>query len=196
MNNKKQSSEKEQIKKSIKFHIEKGVPKQQILEELSQTYKDKTTIVKQLEATPSKLMKHKFKMLNNSLALLLIIVLALDTVLLLRLEWGNWVIDVSSMLNIILDIVFVIGVLLFRIESYSWIAARVVTTIFPITASFTHYHISVDTLTFVSLALIVASLLLGLLLSIKLCPPRVPKIIEVYIDGTKKINKTVYVFPD
>jgi hypothetical protein len=36
----------------------------------------------------------------------------------------------------------------------------------------------------------------GLFLAVKLCPPRVPKTIEVDIDGVEKINKTVYVFAD
>ena len=196
MNNKAQVSEKELIKKDVKAHIRKCVPKQQILEELSQIYKDKVTIVKQLELTPSKIMKYKFRMLNYILAALLSIALVLDILLLLRLKWGNWIIDFNTMLNVVLDVVFVIGVLLFRIENYSWIAARAVVTLVTITVSFMYYHQPIDILLFTSLNLIVASFFLGLLLGVKLCPPRVPKIIEVDVDGTEKISKTIYVFPD
>jgi hypothetical protein len=51
-------------------------------------------------------------------------------------------------------------------------------------------------LLFISLTIVVISFILGLLLGVKLCPPRVPKNIEIDIDGTEKICKTVYVFPD
>ena len=189
-------SEKAQIKKNVKTRIGKGEPKQQILEELSQLYKDKATIMKQLEVTPSKVMKYKYGMFNFLLAGLLLAALILDSVLLFRLDWGNRVIDVNSILNIVLDAVFLIGVLLFRIENYSWIAARAIISLVSITALHAYYHQPVDSLIFISFTLIVASFALGLLLSVKLCPQRIPKIIEVNIDGTEKINKTIYVFPD
>jgi hypothetical protein len=193
---KKQSTEKKQIIEEVKSRISKGEPKQQILEELSHLYKDKVTIVKQLELTPSRVMKYKYRMHNYILAALLLAALVLDTILLFRLDWGNRIVDVNSTLNVVLDVIFLIGILLHRIETYSWIAARAVVTLITIMAAYTYYHQSVDILLFISLALIVISFVLGLLLGVKLCPPRVPKTIEVDIDGTEKINKTIYVFPD
>ena len=194
--NKAQIQEKRKIKKDIKTRIGKGEPKQKILEELSQLYKDKATIMKQLEVTPSKVMKYECRMLNYLLAGLLLTAMILDSLLLLRLEWGSIIIDANSILNVVLDAVFLVGVLLFRIENYSWIAARAVVTLVTITVSYAYYHIPINILIFISFSLIVASFILGLLLGVKLCPQRIPKVVEVNIDGIEKINKTIYVFPD
>jgi len=195
--NKEQASEKRQIVKHINARIDRGEPKQLILEELSQLYKDKVTIVRQLELTPSKAMKLKYRAFNYLLAALLLAVLVLDVLLLSMLEWGIWIIDITTILNVALDTVFLIGVLMFWIEIYSWIASSAVVTLITIIASLYYYEFhDLNPIVFVSLGLILVSLLLGLLLGVKLCPPRVPKIIEVDIDGTEKINKTVYVFPD
>ncbi|MDR1172305.1 MAG: hypothetical protein LBL24_07625 [Bacteroidales bacterium] len=195
MNNK-QSTEKKQIIEDVKIRIDRGEPKQQILEELSQLYKDRVTIVKQLEVSPSKVMRYKYRMHNYLLAALLLAALVLDIISLSRLEWGDRIVDVNSALNVVLDVIFLIGVLSYRIEIYSWIAARAVVTLITIMAAYTYYHRPVEILIFISLALIVISFVLGLLLGVKLCPPRVPKTVEVDIDGTEKINKTIYVFPD
>ena len=195
--NREQILEKAQIRKNVKTRIGKGEPKQQILEELSQLYKDKATIMRQLEVTPSKVMKYKYRMLNYLLAGFLLAALILDGILLFfRLERGYQIIDVNSVLNVVLDAVFLVGVLLFRIENYSWIAARAVITLISISILHAYYHQSVDILIFISFALVIASFVLGLLLGVKLCPQRVPKVIEVNIDETEKINKTIYVFPD
>jgi len=192
-----QIQEKRKIRKDVKTRVGKGEPKQKILEELSQIYKDKATIMKQLEVTPSKVMKYKYRMLNYLLAGLLLVALILDiTLLLFRLEWGNRIIDVNSTLNVVLDAIFLVGVLLFRIENYSWIASRAVITLISIATLYAYYHQPVDILIFISFSLIVTSFILGLLLGVKLCPQRIPKVIEVNIDGTEKINKTIYVFPD
>ena len=194
--NKAKIQEKREIRKDVKTRIGKGEPKQQIFEELSQLYKDKATIMKQLEVTPSKRMKYKYRMLNYLLAGLLLAALILDVMLLLRLKWGSQIVDINSILNVVLDAVFVVGVLLFRIENYSWIASRAVISLISIMTLYAYYHQPIDILIFISLSLIIASFVLGLLLGIKLCPQRVPKVIEVIIDETEKINKTIYVFPD
>ena len=195
--NKEQELEKTQIKKHIKVRIERGDPKQQILDELSRLYKDHVTIVKQLEQTPSKAMKRKYVAHNYLLATLLLGALVLDSILLIRLEWGKLIIDITTALNVALSLVFFIGVLLYRIEIYSWIASCGVVTLITIMASLYYYDISaISPLSFISLGVIVISFLLGLLLGVKLCPQRVPKVIEVDIDGVEKINKTIYVFPD
>jgi len=197
MNKEDQVSEKKQIKKAVKTRINKGEPKQQILEELSQLFKDKATIVKQLELTPSVVMKYKYRMFNYMLAGLLVAAMVLDIIIISELKWEYPIIDYSSVLNIILDVVFLIGVLMYRIESYSWVASRAVVSLITIMVSLYYYTLNeIHILIFVSLALIVVFFFLGMLLGVKLCPPRVPKIIEVDIDGTEKINKTVYVFPD
>ena len=193
---KEQILEKKQIKKEVKTRVKKGEPKQRILEELSHLYKDKVTIVKQLEVTPSQAMKYKYQNLNFLLAGLLLIALVIDIILLYRLEWGFLMIDINTTLNVALDIIFIVGVFLIRIENYSWIAARAVVTLVTILVSKAYYHQPIDILIFISLATIVASFFLGLLLGLKLCPVRVPKTIEVDIDGTEKIKKTIYVFPD
>jgi hypothetical protein len=194
---KKKVIEKKRIKEDVKSRIGKGETKQLILEELSQLYKDKLTIVKQLETTPSRVMRYKYRLHNGLLAGLLLAALFLDVILLFRLKWGTYrIIDIDSVLNVGLDATFLVGVLLCRIEIYSWIAARAVVTLITIMASYAYYLQPVDMLVFISLTLIVVSFVLGLLLCVKLCPPRIPKTIEVDIDGTEKINKTIYVFPD
>jgi len=195
--NKEQAEEKKQIVKNVKVRIEKGEPKQQILEELSQLYKDKVTIMKQLETTPSKMMKYKYAVFNYTLANLLLVALILDVILLFKAEWGgNMIVDFSTALNVVLDVVFLVGVLLYRTETYSWIASRALVTLLTIIVSLTYYYLTVHVLVYISLVLIVISFVLGLFLGVKLCPPRIPKIIEVDIDGIEKINKTIYVFPD
>jgi hypothetical protein len=199
--NKEHASEKEQIKRHVRERIKRSEPKQQILEELSHLYKDKVTIMKQLELTPSESMKEKFKMHNYGLAVLLLSVFVLDSILLIQLLLTHWggkvVIDFTTTLNVVLNAVFLVGVLLYRIEIYSWIASCAVVTLITITASLYYYEIQqISPLLFISLALIIVSFVLGLLLGVKLCPQRVPKVIEVDIDGVEKINKTIYVFPD
>ena len=194
---KEQSSEKRQIIKHVKARIDRGEPKQLILEELSQLYKDKVTIVRQLELTPSKAMKSKYKMFNFLLAALLLTAFVLDSILFFKLNFGKVIIDTTTIINVVLDTVFVIGVLLYRIEIYSWIASCAVVTLITLLTSLYYYDLQdIDPLLFISLTLIVVSFILGLLLSVKLCPQRVPKNVEVDIDGIEKITKTVYVFPD
>ncbi len=194
--NKEQTEEKNRIKKEVRDRINKGEPKQRILEEMSHQYKDKITIVKQLELTPSKVMKYKYRIFNYLLAALLWAALVLDIILLVRNVWGNPLLDFITCLNVFLDVILLLGVVRYRIESYSWIAARAVVSLFQIVITHIYYHMPIDTLTFVVLVLVVISFAFGLFLGVKLCPPRVPKTIEVDIDGTEKINKTVYVFPD
>jgi len=194
--NKIQAEEKKQIVNEVKTRVEKGEPKQQILEELSQLYKDKVTIIKQLEITPSKTMKYKYAVFNYTLANLLLAALILDIILLFKADWVNIIYDSSTALSVGLDIVFLVGVLLYRTEIYSWIASRALVTLLIILVSKTYYFFSLHVLVYVSLGLIVISFVLGLFLGVKICPPRVPKVIEVDIDGVEKINKTIYVFPD
>lgn len=194
--NKEQLEEKKQIIEDVKNRMEKGEPKQQILEELSQTYKDKVTIVKQLERTPSKVMKYKYRTYNLVLAALLQASLILDIVTLFGLDWGHLIVDVCLSLNVALSAIFLFGVLLYRIDIYSWIATSAITMLIAITSSYLHYHSDIEVLVLISLGLIIISFVLGLFLGVKLCPPRVPKTIEVDIDGTEKVNKTIYVFPD
>jgi len=194
---KEQVSEKRQIIKHVKARIDRGEPKQLILEELSHLYKDKVTIVRQLELTPSIVMKAKYRLYNYLLAVLLLSAFVLDAILLFELNWGIMLIDFTTAINVILDAWFLIGVLLYRIEIYSWIASCAVVTLITLLASLYYYELrDIDPLLFVSLTLIVISFILGLFLGVKLCPPRVPKNIEVDIDGIEKINKTIYVFPD
>jgi len=198
MNKQEQALEKKHIINDVKTRINKGEPKQQILEELSHVYKDKATIVKQLESTPSKAMKNKYRMFNYMLAGLLLAALILDILLILKLQRGVYVVmDINYALSIILDAIFLIGVLMYRIEIYSWVASRAIVSLVTIMISvynntFQQFAVMIS----ISLGLIVIFFFLGLLLGVKLCPARVPKIIEVDIDENEKINKTVYVFPD
>ncbi len=193
---KEQAKEKKKIKKEVNCRLGRGEPKQMILEEMSQEHKDKITIVKLLEATPSKFMKQKYMMHKHLLTVLLLAALVLDTVSLFRLEWGNVIIDFFTCLNVAIDLVLLVGTIAYRIETFSWIAARGIISLIQIVITHLYYHLPIDVLTLVVLGLVVISFLLGLFLSIKLCPPRIPKTIEVDIDGNEKINKTVYVFPD
>jgi len=190
------AAEKKKIMDDVKARVGRGEQKQQILEELSQLYKDKVTIVKQLEVTPSLEMKQKYQMHNYLLAAFLLAALVLDTCT-LWWEWGKWIIIYPTMLNIVLDVVFVIGVLMYRNEIYSWISSRAVVSLVMIIATLYYHEIqTLNPMLVVSLGLVLISFVLGMVLGVKLCPPRIPKVIEVDIDGTEKINKTVYVFAD
>jgi len=192
--NKEQALEKEKIVKLVKERIDKGEPKQAILEDLSKQFKDKVTIVRQLELTPSKAMKDKYRTHNYVLAGLMLAALVLHGILLFRLDWNNLITDFATVLIVLMDVVFLVGLLMYRSEIYSWIAACAVVTLITILALM--YYKALESLWFVSLAVVVVSCILGLLLGVKLSPPRVPKIIEVDIDGTEKVKKTVYVFAD
>ena len=192
--NKEQTSEKKQIVKLIKERIDKGESKQAILEVLSKQCKDKATIMRQLEITPSKAMRDKYRIHNYLLAGMMLAALVLHSILLFRLDWENKITDIATLLIVFLDVVFLIGLLMYKIEIYSWIAACAVVTLITILVLL--YYNALESLWFVSLAVVVVTCILGLLLGVKLFPPRIPKIIEIEIDGTEKVKKTVYVFAD
>ena len=195
--NKEKTSEKRQIIKHVKARIDRGEPKQLILEDLSPLYKDKVAIVRQLEQTPSRAMRSKYQAYNYLLAALLLTAFVLDAILFFKLNWGKKIIDYTTAFNVALDAAFLVGVLLYRIEIYSWIASCAVVTLITLLSSLYYYDLrDIDPLLFISLTMVVMSFILGLMLAIRLCPPRIPKLVQVDIDGTEKINKTVYVFPD
>jgi hypothetical protein len=198
MKDREQKAERRRIKSEVKARVDSGEPKQLILDEMSQLYKDKLYIVRLLESMPSVIMKYRYRMFNYLLAAMLTTSLLLDAVTVHRMDWGRYpVIDVNSALNIAMDAVFLCGILMYRIETYGWIAARAVISIITIAVSYIHYHHAVDIIVFVSLALILVSFVFGLMLGIRLCPPRVPKIVEIDLGILeKKISKTIYVFPD
>ena len=193
--NKVQAEEKKQIKKEVYSRIRSGEPKQQILEELSKKYKDKITIVKQLEVTPSLAMRKKYQLFNLIMTGLLLTILVLDVILVINSTLENWL-KYVPFLNVFIDIILLIGILRYRIENYSWIAARAIVSVIYIIISNAYFHFPIDVITIIVLGLIIISFFLGIFLSMRLCPPRIPKTIEVDIDGTEKINKTIYVFPD
>jgi len=193
-----QESVNSKIKKYIKICIDEGKPKQQILEELSVLYQDKATIIKQLEVIPSKMLKHKYRLFNYMLAGLLLIITILDVIILTNIQWGMYpILDVNYALSVVLDVIFFVGVLLYRSEIYSWVASRAVVSLITILIMiYDHLFPDINVLIIISLTLVIVFLILGLHLSVKLCPPRVPKVIELDIDGTTKVNKTIYVFAD
>ena len=171
------------------------------MEELSQLYEDKATLVRQLEKTPSLSAKAKHVMYNYLLSACLLAALILDIMFVFKFETvnlgpGEKVLLFNAVLSIVLDSIFFIGVLFYFIEIYSWIAARALVTLITLSISFGYYHISIHLLVYLSLLMIIISFALGLLLGVKLFPPRVPKIIEVDIDEVEKLKKTIYVFPD
>ena len=201
-----QAEEKKQIIKEVRARINKGEPKQQILEELSLQFKDKITIVKQLESTPSMVMKWKYLNYNHAMSILLFAIFILD-IAALYLQWTGkkdyisfaWIRSLPY-LNLFIDIIVLAGVLRYRIETYSWVAARAVVSVVQIIVIHAYYRTQpVDfgqISDYIVLGLALITFVMGLFLGVKLCPPRVPKTIEVNIDENEKINKTVYVFPD
>ena len=194
----KEAFEKRQIKKLVKEYIAKGIPKQQILEELALLYKDRKTILRQLELTPSKKTIQKYRWYNYLLAGLLLVATILDIIILNSLNWGKHpILDFHYGLCVALDAIFLVGVLMYRIESYSWVASRAVVslTLIAVTAYYQSFN-DVHALIFISFGLILTFFVLGLLLGVKLCPPRVPKLIELDVSETEKIHKMKYVFPD
>ena len=204
---KEQISEKKQIRFDVKERIKSGIPKQKIIEELSSLYKDKNSIIKEIESTPSNAMKSKYGLLNYMLASFLLAAVVIDVILCFRLDWSifrssgwsYWGIHINVILSLILDSVFLVGVIMYRINVYSWIASRALLTAIMLIASYAYIKdmFVIDYLVFVSFGLIVLSFVVGLMLCVKLCPPRVPKIIEKEIEGlNEKIKKTIYVYPD
>ena len=194
-----QTLEKKQIIDHVKARIDRGEPKQLILEEMTQLYKDKMTIVRTLEVTPSKAMRQKYKPLNFLLVGLLMAVLVLNVILLFKVQWmiTPIIIKFTTALNVALNACFLYFVWTYRIEVYSWISSCALITLVTLTSSLYYYEFQeISPLLFISILLILVCFVLGLMLGVKLCPPRVPKIIEVDIDGTEKINKTIYVFGD
>ena len=190
-------NEKKQIKLDVKYRLERGELKQQILEDLSHLYKDKVTLMRQIEINPSKTAKEKYGIYNYLLSFLLLALLILDMVLLFRVEKSEplslyRIVILNTLVCIILDAVFFAGVWTFHIELYNWIATRALVSLLTLIISMGHFH----TLAYISLFLTVVAFALGLWLCVKLCPPRIPKIIEVNVDGIEKINKTIYVYPD
>ena len=199
------TSDKNQIKKQIsldvKNRIKNGIPKQQILEELSQLYEDKATIVKQIEKTPSLAARAKCLKYNYMLFACLLMALILDTILIFKIDIGNLgsgekVHLFNTILSIVLDVVFIVGVIFYLVEIYSWIAARALVTLLTLMISFGYYHSEIHLLVYLSLFLIIVSFALGLLMGVKLFPQRIPKTIEIDIDGVEKLKKTIYVYPD
>ena len=193
--------ERKQIILDVKSRIQKGEPKQQVLEELSHMYEDKATIVKQIEKTPSLTAKAKCLKFNYMLFACLLLALILDTILIFRIDMSNLgsgerILLFNTALSIVLDIVFLVGVFLYLVEIYSWIAARALVTLFTLMISFGYYNSEIHILVYISLFLVIISFALGILMGVKLFPQRVPKEIEIDIDGVEKIKKTIYVYPD
>ena len=200
MKSKEKKSEKKEIRNDVRRRIKKGEPKQQVLEELRNVYDDKATLIKQIEKTPSNAAKTKYVKYNYLLCGCLLMALILNVLFLFKFEpdlgAGERVLLYSTLLSIVLDVVFIVGVLMYFIEIYSWIAARALLTLMTLLISFGYFKTEIHLFVYLSFALIIVSFTLGLLLGVKLCPQRVPKIVEVEIDETEKIKKTVYVFPD
>ena len=189
--------EKKMIKDAVKMRIGKGEPKQKILEDLSMKYKDIITIVRQLEKTPSIERKRKYLPQNIILSFLLLTALGIDTITLIQLDRN--VINIIlgfSILNVVLDVIFLYGVKTFKIEVYSWIASRAVVTLIMIVISYAYYYQAVHYLVYVSLGLVTCSLIFGLYLSTQLCPRRIPTYKEVSVDGQEKVVKRIFIFPD
>ena len=193
-------SEKKRIKLDVKYRVERGEPKQQILEELSLFYKDKVTLVKQIKITPSKAAKVKYGIYNYLLAILLMAALVLDFTSLFRIENGVGPGQLALIFNIIicigLDAIFLAGVMLYRIEIYNWIATRAFITLITIVISLGYFQLKIHPVIYLSLLLIIISSAIGWALRKRLWPDRVPKVIEVDIDGVEKIKKTILVHPD
>ena len=191
------STEKKQIKLDVKYRLERGEPKQQILEDLSQLYKDKVTLMRQIEINPSKEAKEKYGIYNFLLAFILFSTLVLDIILLFEVEKNEplylyRIAILNTIVCIALDAIFFGGALTFHIEMYNWIATRALVSLLTLIISLGQFH----PLAYISLCLAVTAFVLGLWLGVKLCPPRVPKIIEVEIDDMEKIKKTIHVYPD
>jgi hypothetical protein len=97
--------------------------------------------------------------------------------------------------NLLLDIFLLVGIALYRMEAYSWIAARAIISLLQIIAVNAVYHF-IDPLSYYTLGLLLISFIAGLFMSVKLSPRRVPKVIELVDGNNETIKKTIYVFPD
>jgi hypothetical protein len=209
-----QTDEKQQIRLDVKYRIQRGEPKQLILEDLAPLYKDKATLVRTIESTPSKAMKAKYGIYNWILAALLLAAFVLDIILVIKesenlTKWemlnGQFVINFNTIISVVLDAVFLIGVLRIRTDIYSWISTRALITLIAILVTVTYHDAGISgihILLWIAFGLILISFFLGMFLGVKMCPRRVPKEIEVEVpklseeEGFDKIRKTIYVYPD
>jgi hypothetical protein len=186
-----------------------GEPKQKILEDLLKKYRENMFIIKTLESTPSVTMKKKYFYCNVAVFVLLLSIFVFDLLLLAKLFFPDWFSLADSdyaveleflnvffvLFNLLLDILLLIGIALYRMEAYSWIAARAVFSLLQIIAVNAVYHF-IDPLSYYTLGLLLVSFIAGLFMSVKLSPRRIPKTIELVNSENETIKKTIYVFPD
>ena len=134
---------------------------------------------------------------NLILGILLITTLGMDTITLIRFDKSVVnIILYFSILNVVLDVLFLYGVKTYKMEVYSWIASRAVVSLIMIIMSYAYYFQAVHYLVYVSFGLVTVSFILGLFLAVRLCPRRVPTYKEVSVNGYDKVVKRIYVFPD
>jgi hypothetical protein len=163
-----------------------------------------------LENAPSIAMKKKYYHYNIGVFILLLAIFAFDSIIMAIFFFPEWfhapvlqysyferyVILIADAINMTADIALLIGVGLYKMETYSWIAVRAVLSLLQIVAVNVSSHHDTDGLVYLTFGLLVISFFAGLFMSIKLSPRRVPKIIDVVVDENEKIKKTIYVFPD
>jgi hypothetical protein len=200
--------EKNQIKAEVRRRVKSGEPKQVIQEDISKRFKDKIAIIKQLEGVPSLSMRKKYRWFNVGIFILLLAIFTLDVWAMLRFFFPEtfhpgteesvaaWLLGGLVILNIAIDAVLLIGVALYRLDTYSWISARAIISLLQIIAVQVSFPKAGDPLNYYILGLLVVSLAFGLFMSARLSPHRIPKKIEVTNSEGDKIPKIIYVFPD
>jgi hypothetical protein len=153
--------------------------------------------------------KKKYFYWNVAVFILLLSIFVLDLMLLAKMFFpdrfyssdSGYAVELESLnlffvfFNLLLDILLLVGIALYRMDAYSWIAARAVISLLQIIAVNAVYHF-IDVLSYYTLGLLIISFVAGLFMSVKLSPRRVPRIIELVNDENETIKKTVYVFPD
>ena len=190
-------AEKRYLAKEVKMMIAEGEPKEKILEELSERFKDQVMVMKILENTPSKVKREIYGTMNMMLLLLLILTMVADIVMIFDTgaERKMIFVNLCTSVSIVLDVIFIVAVLRYKVELYLWIFSRAFVSMIIAIVLYIHDSQYVDRMVYVAFGLTVFSTALGMWLAGKLCPKRVPKKVTLS-NGRENIISMIYVYPD
>ncbi|MDP4208110.1 MAG: hypothetical protein Q8928_04765 [Bacteroidota bacterium] len=176
---------KKELKKKILDLINQGNSKQVIFNELKMTYRNQIDLAKLISQFPTLENKKKYSSTNTTLIVLLSIALLFDIVGL-------------SFVAIFLDIVLLYVVATFQVNYYQWITFRagfsaVFLIIIMIFAKFT----TLDMIAcFISLLILIPTVIIANKLEKKLCPDFEQKKIQTTNENGKPIFRLQFIFKD
>lgn len=163
-----QKLDKAEIHEIAKQKLSEGIPKQQVFDELLSTYPQSKEVARIVENIPSKRARKKYAGWNILLLILFIIIGGADLINM-------------NVVGLIIDVLFIVAIVGYKVKYYQWISIRAVMTIIVLAASVSTNELSMIVIVpyLFDLAIAITLLVLGLWLSAKLCPsPLIKK--EIY----------------